>query len=102
MDQNLLLCLQDRSLQAALAEQAGRSGFKVDSVDRPLEAGELETLFPDILLIDMDLVAEMGPDYLRAVVQKFPSIRIIVLAGPEYQEELLFLTLKSGARAWIF
>src|SRR5438105_414706 len=50
----------------------------------------------------MDLIAEAGPEYLRAVVEKLPSIRIVVLAGPEYQEELLFLTLKSGARGWIF
>lgn len=102
MEQNLLLCTPDVPLGQALGEKAHGAGLKVQILDIPPNPAQLGTSLPDVYLVDMDILAELGLEYLVRIFEEFPSIRTLILADSAYGEEHLFLTLSAGARGWLF
>ncbi|MCL5055996.1 MAG: chemotaxis protein CheW [Firmicutes bacterium] len=100
--QTFLICLMDSSLQGSLIEIAERFGFTPQSVsDIPLK-DQIGIILPDLYLIDSKWINETGHTYLQEIQEDFPSIWIYVLADKEDSEAVLFQSLKSGARGWIF
>lgn len=92
MDENLLLCSIDPSLKD-LAAQVSAELPTVQALEKNL---------PDILLLDMDLLSDAPADYLQAAADRYPSIRIFIIADPKYPEDVLFAGLRLGCRGWIF
>lgn len=99
---NLLVCLTDPELQRALVENGEAHGFKSQGLPDLPAADQLGTILPDVLLIDMDWLIEAGVFYVETIYENFPSVWIVILSDSRYQEEELFLTLRAGARGWIF
>lgn len=60
----------------------------------------LNTLYPDVVLLDISLSTADGLDLARAVKQQLPSTAVILLS-PEPNDEELFQAIKSRVAAYL-
>lgn len=60
----------------------------------------LQTLQPDIVLLDIALQGLSGIDITKKIHSRFPSIRILILSM-HTSEEFIFNAINAGARAYI-
>ncbi len=60
----------------------------------------INTLYPDVVLLDIDLPLKGGLDLAKAVKQQLPSLAVIILT-PQPNDEELFEAIKSRAAAYL-
>lgn len=80
---------------------------KVDRVEVVGEAGDgrqaldlIESLQPDVVLLDLTMPGLGGFDVLKDTSDRFPAVRVIVLTAHE-EEEYAFQALRSGAAGYL-
>jgi DNA-binding NarL/FixJ family response regulator len=97
----LVLIEDHQALREGLELLLGREGCEV--VGTAGTAGEgralIETLEPDVALVDIRLGEESGIDLTRAVIDADPSCRVVLYTGSS-DVELLISGLDSGARGY--
>lgn len=93
----VLLVDDDDSYREALAEELGRSGFRMDAV-RDAESAllEIERRTFDVAIVDLNLPGRRGEDLIRELRDRSPSMEVIVLTGHATVENAV-RTLKDGA-----
>jgi DNA-binding NarL/FixJ family response regulator len=73
----------------------------VGEADNASSALELAQQFtPDVMVLDLDMPGGDGASGLRAIQEKVPSVRVLILTMHSEQERLLAL-LESGARGYL-
>lgn len=60
----------------------------------------INTLYPDVILLDIDLSANSGIDLAKAVKQQLPSVAVILLT-PQLTDDELFQAIKSRASGYL-
>ena len=60
----------------------------------------LTTLFPDVVLLDIDLSADSDSDVAKLVKQQLPSVAVVLLT-PQPDDNELFQAIKSRAAAYL-
>lgn len=60
----------------------------------------LTTLFPDVVLLDIDLSADADSDLAKLVKQQLPSVAVVLLT-PQPDDNELFQAIKSRAAAYL-
>jgi DNA-binding NarL/FixJ family response regulator len=61
---------------------------------------QVERLQPDIVLMDLNMPVMSGPEAVRAMGERFPTIPVIMLTVSERDEDL-FDAIKAGARGYL-
>ncbi len=93
---------QDPTRERLIALLDGQNGFKVtsavDCAEKALEC--LNTMVPDIIILDLGLPGLSGVDAIRAVTSSCPSARILVFTISD-EDEKVFASLKAGASGYI-
>lgn len=62
--------------------------------------GTIQEITPDVVLLDIDFPSLSGLELSRAIVEKFPDTRVIVLSSNLDEQQLLEVT-KTGAVAYL-
>jgi len=60
----------------------------------------LTTLFPDVVLLDIDLSADADSDLAKLVKQQLPSVAVVLLT-PQPDDNELFQAIRSRAAAYL-
>lgn len=60
----------------------------------------LSTLYPDVILLDIDLSADSGTNLAVAVKQQLPSVAVILLT-PQPNDDELFQAIRSRAAGYL-
>ncbi len=60
----------------------------------------LTTLFPDVVLLDIDLSADADSDLAKLVKQRLPSVAVVLLT-PQPDDDELFQAIRSRAAAYL-
>lgn len=60
----------------------------------------LDTLYPDVVLLDIDLSADSEVDLSKEVKQRLPSVAVIVLS-PQPNDDELYQAIKSRAAGYL-
>ncbi|MCK4331938.1 MAG: response regulator transcription factor [Dehalococcoidia bacterium] len=60
----------------------------------------LTTLFPDVVLLDIDLSADADSDLAKLVKQRLPSVAVVLLT-PQPDDNELFQAIRSRAAAYL-
>jgi two-component system response regulator DegU len=60
----------------------------------------INTLFPDVVLLDINLSSGEGPDLAKSVKQQLPSVAVILLS-PRPNDEELFQAIKSRVTGYL-
>jgi two-component system NarL family response regulator len=88
--QGLIRILQDDD-QLQIVGQAGNGQEALIQVER---------LQPDVVLMDLNMPVLSGPEAVRALGERFPSIPVIMLTVSERDEDL-FDAIRAGARGYL-
>lgn len=88
--QGLIRILQDNA-QLSIVGQAGNGQEAIFQV---------EQLPPDVVLMDLNMPVLSGPDAVRVIRERFPSIPVIMLTVSERDEDL-FDAIRAGARGYL-
>ena len=60
----------------------------------------VDTLYPDVILLDTDLASDGGLDLAKAVKQQLPSVAVILLS-PQPNDDELFQAIKSRVTGYL-
>lgn len=71
---------------------------EVGSSDELMSA--INTLYPDVVLLDIGLSSSNGPDLAKVVKQQLPSVAVILLS-PQPNDDELFQAIKSRATGYL-
>lgn len=102
MDKTLLFSSANPEILNDALRQAAKADFQVETKNALPSVSDFESAFPDVLLVDFDLISDSKPLFLEDVSEKVPLIKVYVLADSTVPEETLFPLLKFGCRGWIF
>ena len=94
--------------QQPLFRQGIRSSLsQITDIEICSEAGSsrellsaLNTLYPDVILLDVDLSADGGLSLARTVKQQLPSVAVILLT-PKPEDDELFQAIKSRVAGYL-
>lgn len=82
MDKKLLIVEDDATFARALARSFERRGYQVQTVHSSAELAALSpTLRHDFAVVDLKLGTESGLGCVRALKERDPAVRIVVLTG---------------------
>ena len=94
-DQNLVRQALQMNLQAESDLEV------IGSADNGVQALEkIESLNPDVVLLDLEMPGMDGFTTLQIITQRFPKIRVLVLSSYE-DEEHLNQAIKAGAKGYL-
>jgi two-component system NarL family response regulator len=88
--QGLIRILQDNA-QLVVVGQAGNGQEAITQVER---------LDPDVVLMDLNMPVLSGPDAVRVLHERFPTIPVIMLTVSERDEDL-FDAVRAGAHGYL-
>jgi two-component system NarL family response regulator len=88
--QGLIRILQDDP-QLQVVGQAGNGQEALAQVER---------LQPDVVLMDLNMPVLAGPDAVRVMRERFPTVPVIMLTVSERDEDL-FDAIRAGARGYL-
>jgi DNA-binding NtrC family response regulator len=94
---NVLLVDDDDSFREALAEELGRSGFRMEAVgDAETALREIENRTFDVAIVDLNLPGMSGEELVGELRERAPATEVIVLTGHATVENAV-RTIKIGA-----
>ena len=101
-----VLLVEDNSGDARLAReylgQAGTMQFEVTHAARFTTAKEyLSKSEQDVILLDMQLPDGRGPDLVVQIIERFPTVPVIVLTGTYEDEAIATQALQKGAQDYL-
>jgi two-component system response regulator AtoC len=94
---NVLLVDDDDAFREALAEELGRSGFRIRAVPEAVAALlAIENRTFEVAIVDLNLPGRSGESLIHELRDRSPSTEVIVLTGHATVENAVH-TLKDGA-----
>lgn len=100
----ILLVDDHQLMREALRELiSAESGLVVvgEAFNGQLAIGQVRTLAPDLVLMDIHLPEESGVEITRQILAEFPSVKVIAISG-DPAVDLVLLALRAGVSGYFF
>ena len=102
MSQHILVVDDEAQIRELLAVYLSRAGYKVSSTASSAETMHLvKTESIDLVVLDIGLADEDGLKLLPAIKAQRPNLRVVMLTGMGFVEELLEEANQNGADGYV-
>jgi len=102
MSQHILVVDDEPQIRELLAVYLGRQGYEVSTAASSAETLRLVDASPiDLVVLDIGLAEEDGLKLLPAIKARRPNLRVVMLTGMGFVEELLQEANQKGADGYV-
>src|SRR6266849_2087176 len=102
MSQHILVVDDEAQIRELLAVYLGRQGYDVSTAASSAETLRLVDASPvDLVVLDIGLAEEDGLKLLPALKVRRPNLRVVMLTGMGFVEELLQEASQKGADGYV-
>ena len=102
MSQHILVVDDESQMRELLAVYLTRQGYEVSTAGSSAETMQLvEGARVDLVVLDIGLAEEDGLNLLAAIKAEHPQVRVVMLTGMGFVEELLQEASQKGADGYV-
>ena len=102
MSRHILVVDDESQIRELLAVYLTRQGFRVSTAASSAETMRLVKQSPiDLVVLDIGLADEDGLKLLSTIKAKYPDLRVVMLTGMGFVEELLQEANQNGADGYV-
>jgi len=102
MSRHILVVDDESQIRELLAVYLTRQGFRVSTAASSEETMHLVKQSPvDLVVLDIGLADEDGLKLLSTIKAKYPDLRVVMLTGMGFVEELLQEANQNGADGYV-
>jgi len=102
MSQHILVVDDEAQIRELLAVYLGRQGYEVSTAASSAETMRLVDASPiDLVVLDIGLAEEDGLRLLPTLKARRPNLRVVMLTGMGFVEELLQEASQKGADGYV-